>query len=361
MTTLLILVASLLAAVLPTSLYVLIVWWFDRHEKEPLQLLAAAFLWGAVPAVLLAVGIELASDAPVTAFSGSYGEIVGASVVAPVVEEAIKASALVAIIVLVPGEFDGVLDGVIYGSIVGLGFAMTENVIYYVSAWGEGGVWSWSAIVMGRALVFGFTHAMFTSLTGIGLGLARGHTQPGVRWLYAAGGLVAAILAHLFHNLFLAAGEFCILSLLTDWLGLFLVVAIAVMARRHEQQWIRAELAEEVRLGVLTPDQYQNIITRRTTGPAPWRALARDAVELAIKRHQYARLGGGRGNRWADIVALRQRLVARRRALGDAAVERHRVCLTCGVLGDETEGACCRSCGAPWTQPTAREQRGEVG
>lgn len=354
MMTLLILMASLAAAALPTGLYVLIVWWFDRHEKEPLQLLTAAFLWGALPAVVVAAGIELASDASVVALSGGYSEIVGASVVAPIVEEGIKAAALLAIVALLPGEFDGVLDGVIYGSIVGLGFAMTENVFYFVGAWGEGGVWSWSAVVMGRALVFGFSHAMFTSFTGIGLGLARGHRHRGVGWAFAAGGLAVAILAHLFHNLFLSAGELCVASLFTDWLGLFLVAMIAVMARRQEQSWITAELAEEVRLGTLTPDQYRNIVTRRTTGPAPWRALARDAIELAIKRHQFARHGERRGNRWADIVTLRQRLVESRQALGDTEVAGRYVCAACGALGYEAGSRFCTSCGAPWSQPAPR-------
>ncbi len=48
-----ILLASALALV-PTLVYALLVWWLDRYEKEPLPLLVVAFLWGAVPAVILA-------------------------------------------------------------------------------------------------------------------------------------------------------------------------------------------------------------------------------------------------------------------------------------------------------------------
>ena len=39
---------SLVASVVPTILYVLVIWRIDRYEKEPLKLLAAAFLWGAL-------------------------------------------------------------------------------------------------------------------------------------------------------------------------------------------------------------------------------------------------------------------------------------------------------------------------
>ena len=36
-------------------------------------------------------------------------------------------------------EFDGVLDGIVYAGMVGLGFAFTENVLYYGRTALEGG------------------------------------------------------------------------------------------------------------------------------------------------------------------------------------------------------------------------------
>jgi len=55
---------AVLGALIPTLFYVLFVWWLDRYEKEPLQLLVLAFLWGAGPAALLSVGVEMALDGP---------------------------------------------------------------------------------------------------------------------------------------------------------------------------------------------------------------------------------------------------------------------------------------------------------
>ena len=43
----------------PMFLYACILWWFDRYEKEPLPLLVAAFLWGAVPSIILALIFEI--------------------------------------------------------------------------------------------------------------------------------------------------------------------------------------------------------------------------------------------------------------------------------------------------------------
>ena len=33
---------------------------------------------------------------------------------------------------LVRNEFDNVLDGVVYGAVIGFGFAMTENTLYFI-------------------------------------------------------------------------------------------------------------------------------------------------------------------------------------------------------------------------------------
>lgn len=352
----LVLLASMAAAAVPTTLYVLAVWWLDRYEKEPLRLLAAAFLWGALPAVIVAVTLEIvtgASLASIVTLSQGATDVLSASVIAPLVEEAVKAGALLGIMAFFPSEFDGVLDGIIYGSIVGLGFAMTENLLYYLSAWSEGGFGSWSVVVLGRALVFGFSHAMFTSFTGIGLGMARGQRGAPARWGYGLIGLGGAIGTHLLHNLFLSAGGLCLASLLADWLGLLVVGAVAASAWRQERRWIREELAEEVRLGTLTPDQYQAVAERRASASGHWRSLVRDATELALKRHQYASLGEGRGHGMARIAALRGRILQSRQAMGDPAAAAWRLCPACGAFAARPDRFC-TSCGAPWPHLSRR-------
>jgi len=41
-------------ALAPALIYIMILWWLDRYEKEPVSLAVLAFVWGAVPAILLA-------------------------------------------------------------------------------------------------------------------------------------------------------------------------------------------------------------------------------------------------------------------------------------------------------------------
>src|SRR5205809_6953025 len=60
---LLIVLLALAGAIIPTIFYINLIWWLDRYEREPLWLLAAAFLWGAIPAVIGGGILEVIFDA----------------------------------------------------------------------------------------------------------------------------------------------------------------------------------------------------------------------------------------------------------------------------------------------------------
>ena len=84
-------VLTVLASVAPAVLYSLMVWWLDRYEKEPWGLLAATFIWGAIPAILLSLVAEFTVGIPFSdVFGEAAAELFGGSVVAPVVEESVK-------------------------------------------------------------------------------------------------------------------------------------------------------------------------------------------------------------------------------------------------------------------------------
>src|SRR5438105_969160 len=87
---------SLMAAILPTLLYVTILVLMDRNEREPWTLMVMVFLWGAVPAVMLSLMGEIVFSRTVRDFYPTPGaaNLFTVSVVAPVVEELAKAVAL---------------------------------------------------------------------------------------------------------------------------------------------------------------------------------------------------------------------------------------------------------------------------
>lgn len=123
-------------ALLPVPLLVVVVLWMDRLEPEPRGNLAFAFGWGAGIAALAALIVNTADLEYVTmpALGASTGEYVAATFGAPVVEETLKGLVLIGFLRRRRAEFDGPTDGVIYAAMVGLGFAMIENVGYYINA-----------------------------------------------------------------------------------------------------------------------------------------------------------------------------------------------------------------------------------
>jgi protease PrsW len=185
-------------ALLPVPFLVALVLLLDRLEPEPRTNLVFAFAWGAGIAALLAAVINTAGLLYVTQpeLGKSTGEFVSATFGAPVVEETLKGAVLAWLLWRRRQELDGPTDGIIYAAMVGLGFAMMENVGYYINALVRpevGGVRLLEATFVLRGLLSPFAHPAFTSMTGIGAAYAATHRRGG--WALAAG-LAAAMTLH---------------------------------------------------------------------------------------------------------------------------------------------------------------------
>ncbi len=312
---------SLAAAVIPTMIYVLVFYWADRYEREPIWLVTVAFIWGAVPAVIVSLIGELFlgwswRNAAVT-MSGVFME---GTIIAPVVEELAKGIALLLIFLLMRHEFDGVLDGVVYGALVGFGFAMTENFLYFTSAYDEGGYGQLTMVILLRAVLFGLNHAFYTGLTGIGLGLARNAltTSGKIGWLLL--GLAAAIIVHGLHNLGAGLAAYHIaglgFSFLVALAGIGMVLVAVLLAWRFERNTIRLELAEEV--GVLISPADYAALTGRWRNPLGRRGRNAQArahrmhlyVELALKKYRLRYNPGSESHALVDeITQIRSQLI----------------------------------------------------
>lgn len=250
---------SVIAAILPTLLFVGLIYWVDQYEKEPWWLLAAAFLWGAVPSIIVAYIFNTFLSIPVYMLVGeTYGDAVSASLVAPLVEETIKGFALLAIFLFWRNQIDSILDGIIYGAMVGMGFAMVENVYYFVNVYAEGDATAWQINIFMRSVIFGLNHALFTSMSGLGIAIARMTIHRWLKFVAPIVGYSLAMFLHFLHNALVSfESALCFLALLFDWGGVILVLGIIGFALYQEQAWIRDYLAEEVRLRILTMEQYR--------------------------------------------------------------------------------------------------------
>jgi RsiW-degrading membrane proteinase PrsW (M82 family) len=290
---------SLIAAIVPTILYVMLFYWADRFEREPRWLLMISFVWGAIPAIIVSLIVELALGAPLIADPTSFaGQLVESAIVAPVVEEVAKGLALLAIFYWKRQEFDGVLDGILYGALIGFGFAMTENFVYFIGAYANDGFGALTALIYLRAILFGLNHAFYTSLIGIGLGLARNQPNRSRRAFWFLLGLSAAILTHALHNLGASLAGIHLAGFAINFFvagsGIAITFLAIGLAWRHERNVLETELADEVGR-LLTRDEYE-WLTGRWRTPTPPKKFT-DAnrqqllVEYANRRYRLRRNG----------------------------------------------------------------------
>ena len=186
-----------ITATIPVPIYIVLVLWIDRYEAEPLWMLATAFFWGALIATFFAFLLNTTSSGVVGSLSNTQaGEAFAAVISAPIVEETGKALILFIFFFWKKDEFDGVVDGIVYASMAALGFAMSENILYYGKAAASGGDALTLVFIM-RGFFAPFSHPLFTSMTGIGLGLARQSTNIFIKILTPIVGLLMAIFMHL--------------------------------------------------------------------------------------------------------------------------------------------------------------------
>jgi RsiW-degrading membrane proteinase PrsW (M82 family) len=296
------LIVSVVVGLVPAIAYAGFVIWLDRHEREPWWLLLLSFMWGAIPGVIMALVAQALLDIPTTwvlAQGNLAYEVVGSSVWAPITEEIAKGLGIILIMVLAHREIDSVLDGIIYGALAGLGFAFTENVLYFGASLAEEGWGSWAFVVLLRTVPFGLNHALFTGLTGAGVAAAYLSRKPSLRIVAPVAGLAAGMGFHSIHNLGASlAGESCApicVSFLFDWGGIVMLGVLVVLVWRQERGWLSSHLPGEVSDTVyrtLTSwQEWQSTRWRALLGGdlASWRRWGRvrqSATELAFKKQR---------------------------------------------------------------------------
>ncbi|MFD0787105.1 PrsW family intramembrane metalloprotease, partial [Micromonospora azadirachtae] len=257
------------AALLPVPVLVACFLWLDRYEPEPLKYLIFCFTWGAF----------VATAASLTVNDFAAGQIAHAKLpaaltgvlVAPFVEESTKALGPILLLVFRRREWSGITDGLVYCGLSAVGFAMVENILYLggygfatgVDRYGPAtGAQQVIAIFIVRILLFGFAHPLFTSMTGVGLGIAARTADRRVRVLAPVAGLLVAMMLHGTWNLLptLSQATNQPLIMLYGFIGLmvpifFGMVGLAVWLRAWEGRLTERRLPDYVRAGWLTPPE----------------------------------------------------------------------------------------------------------
>jgi RsiW-degrading membrane proteinase PrsW (M82 family) len=301
------LLLGFVTATIPVPLYIALVLWIDRYEGEPLWMLTTAFFWGALIATFFAFLFNTIMQVVVDALAGaSAGEAFAAVVSAPIVEETGKALILFIFFFAKKDEFDGVIDGVVYASMAALGFAMFENILYYGKAAEKGGGEALTAVFILRGFFAPFSHPLFTSMTGIGLGLARQSNNLAIKIITPIIGLSMAIFMHSLWNgsaVFGGSAVFLLIYILVMVPAFFIMLFVISMALRREGQIVREFLVVDLERGFFTEEEYKQLgsIAGRmgssfnalsSSGYKGWRARMRFnqlASELAFHRSRVSR------------------------------------------------------------------------
>lgn len=329
-------VVGALCALLPVGPVVATFLWIDRWEPEPPRLLLTAFLWGACFAALAALIINSSAALAIDDLLGrGSGDVVGSIVVAPLVEEGLKGAFLVGLLIFRRREFDGIIDGIVYAGLTATGFAFTENILYFGRAFTEDASMGGSvlSVLILRGVLSPFAHPLFTSMTGIGAGIAANSRNAAARPFYVLGGYALAALLHAVWNssaslfdggTFLLVYGFVMVPLFAA------VITVVVWQRKREQRVIAEQLPGFAAAGWIAPSEVT--LLSSLAGRRGWRAAVRRrsgrAVEKAVTRYQEAvtdlaflraRMARGAigpmGRQWHD-EALAEVIRARRRAVG---------------------------------------------
>jgi RsiW-degrading membrane proteinase PrsW (M82 family) len=308
------LIVAMIVAILPVPIYISMVLWLDRFEAEPPMLLAMAFLWGATVSCLFSFIFNTLGGTIIYSIwkDANTAGFVSATVCAPLFEEFSKGLVLFILFWWKKDEFDGVIDGVMYATMVALGFAMTENFLYYGRGYAQAGAGGLGTIFIMRGLISPLAHPLFTSMTGIGLGLTRHlETRSPMKYGLAVLGLGMAMFLHFAWNLSASINGlmFIVVYLVVMIPCLLAVLGAIIYSLFQEQKVLRKYLETELRNGIIDQADFEcccsamkrlgvtfNALTKG--GLNAWKArmlFHQTASELAFHRHRVSRGILGKG------------------------------------------------------------------
>ena len=294
---------SVFAAILPMVSFLALVWWLDRYDREPVWMVALTFLWGAFGGAGLSLLGNTSLHLLIAGLLGpEQAEWMGPVLVAPLIEEPTKAVFL--LIVAMSRHFDNTTDGFVYGAAAGLGFGMTENMLYFyqvsqVAGFDlEHGVSAWMGTVAIRTFYSAVMHATATSIIGASIGWSR--FRGSIRLLVVPVGVLTAMGMHALWNGLLTIGgvmgneeTMLISNLIILPLEVLLVFGIFQLSLWAEKRTLLFELAEEAEQGLIPEAHVAPLCSyfgRASTGLLPTgrqkEAYIKTATTLAMRKHQ---------------------------------------------------------------------------
>jgi RsiW-degrading membrane proteinase PrsW (M82 family) len=297
--------ASLIAAVLPMFIYLLLIWYFDLYDREPFKLVLQNYFWGAFGAVIFAVFGGLLLSQFLDGFTKNTTELeyLSSIAVAPIVEEITKGIFL--ILTFRRTKFDNITDGIVYGGAIGLGFGMTENFLYFIT-YAEN-ISGWIYLVIIRTFFSAVMHCIATGIFGAFIGYAK-FKRLSTKIHLIISGLLLAILIHFIWNYSVLTKYYAPLGFVFMGVSIILFCAIFISSVMGERKIIYNELKEESVLGII-PLHHAGILSSLKRNNKGWidesirKTYITKATALAFRKYQIRNISGKRKLSYEDEVS----------------------------------------------------------
>ncbi len=278
--------SSALAAIIPMMIYLVIIWKFDRYDREPFGLVLINYFWGAIGAIFFAIigsGL-ITSLLSYFILSKSSLDRTETILVAPFIEELTKG--LFLLITFSNKKFDNITDGIVYGGAIGLGFGMTENFLYFI-AYGTT-LSEWISIVIIRTLFSGVMHCVSTATFGAFIGYAK-FKNIYYKISFPFIGILIAMFIHFAWNFTVSFESTTILGFIFMFFTVIIFLIIFSVAILNEKKIIYQELLEEVINGLI-PVEHLEILNSSKRNRLGWvderirKLYIRAAITLAFRK-----------------------------------------------------------------------------
>jgi len=210
---------DIILSILPVLVFLIFLFLLDSFKLVVKKILLVALLWGSLSALIV------------------YMLQISHPVLAPVIEEAIKAVFILYIIY--KNKVGFMVDAAVYGFAAGAGFALVEN-LFYLNALGDASILTWIIRGFGTALMHGGCTALVAVI--IISGKSRGKKMS----LYLILAFFVAFLIHFAFNLFYIKPLYQTLGIIV----LLPVVFILIFSHSEHQlhNWLEIEFSSEVEL-----------------------------------------------------------------------------------------------------------------
>ncbi len=258
--------ASLIAAIVPMMLYLIIIWQLDFYNRKPFKLVFRFFTWGAVGSIVFAIiGSAIISESLSVIIKNPIKlNHLSTIVVAPYIEEITKGCFL--FFTFSNKKVDFITDGLLYGGAIGLGFGMTENFFYFVT---YGHSFSqWISIVVIRSLFSGVMHCVSTGTLGAFIGYSKLKSSNN-RIFYIITGLTIAIVIHFAWNLSVSMETTTSIGFLFMLITILVFIFFYVLAINSEKEIIFNELYDEYKNGLI-PFEHLIILNSGKRNKSGW-------------------------------------------------------------------------------------------